>query len=215
MYNNDEYLAEQQIKADYTKNREKMRNIKKISGAAFFINLPVLTVFLVLFIIGLISFDINNFMLSSFVGIIIICTLTFFATYKKNKIASALVIFSYIIYAPDSTIVAIMAVPAIFVYILHLKSLFDEDKLKSLDGYPHFDEKINTYSELHNIENPDEKITYLKNTPYKMEDISDISTHNSDLNRNDNKTSCEMEEISLDDLTGVMNNELTEYKQQQ
>lgn len=183
MYNNAEYTALENKHKDYAKYRKQMRRIKKSADIAFIINIPIVLVNLIVFITGLISFDINNFMFPSFLSILAVSVLTVLSTYKKSKIASFLMIILYqlLMTTPVYMLMTIMYIPASLIYIVFIKSLFDEDKLKKIEGYPLFEEKISIYSDLYSVDNTvkhteqsenKDEIEIPVSASYEMEEIS-------------------------------------------
>ncbi|MGN0605125.1 MAG: hypothetical protein ACI4JM_01250 [Oscillospiraceae bacterium] len=200
MYNNNEYLEQAEKVSDYAKHRAEMKRIKKCADMAFWINVPIIAAELSGVLLSLISFDIANFGIASLFTAFLIAFLTFMATYKKSKIASFTILALYIMISAQFVLLAVLTVPAIVIYTVFIKSLFDEDKLKKLEGYPLFDEKINTYNLLYGTESVDfTSMTY--DNPEK-DNIDTISFDNSYIDKSNSSVNCEMEELSLPDIRG-------------
>lgn len=177
-----------------------MKRIKKCADMAFWANIPIFLAEIAGLLTSLISFDAANFGFDSLFCAVLIAFLTFMATYKKSKIASFAMLALYIMISAQFVLLAVLTVPAIVIYTVFIKSLFDEDKLKKLEGYPLFDEKINTYNLLYGTESVDfTSITY--DNPEK-DNIDTISSDNSYIDKSNSSVNCEMEELSLPDIRG-------------
>ncbi len=191
MYNNQEFLEHQEKTKNFSEYQTQMKKIKKITNLAFWISTFHIISEIPIFISSLISFDATGTLIPSFISIVLISTLTILATYKKNKISAFILLGVYLIGILSSIFQAsdgasqsiafylsLIYIPSILIYILFIKSLYDEDKLKQIEGYPLFDEKINVYSKIYNVENMpcETKINYTEKS--EMEELSLDSAEN-------------------------------------
>ncbi len=177
MYSNEEFLEHQEKTKHYAEYRKKMRGFQKIASIAFISNLPVMIFNIIDLIIAFAILDFMNTMLPAFISLVVFAVLTILSTYSKNKKAAfALVaahLLSFGIFTNGISNTAKLISPiSIIINALFIKSLYDEDKLKQIEGYPLFDERINIYSKVHNVENiPCEtKINYTEKS--EMEELS-------------------------------------------
>lgn len=183
MYNNQEFLEHEEKTKHYAEYRKKMREFQKISSIAFISNLPVMIFNIIDLIISFATFDFMNTMLPAFISLVTFAVLTILSTYLKNKKAAfALVaahILSYDINTNGVSNTAKLLIPVvILINVFFIKSLYDEDKLRQIEGYPLFDEKINVYSKIYNVENMpcETKINYTEKS--EMEELSLDSAEN-------------------------------------